>query len=176
MAIPAQVEAVIERGKRRQAFAFLHCDRLRSDRIKVDFLALKEWGKENARHILAAEPATREFGFFVVTAIHRVEGCQLKCWTNETRSIAPKVGAGASMIPVSGEAGVNHVTDVSYSGWVVRPSADDLSLVNFLCVEANDMFANPEYIVFVEGFHFASYAYGLYTYLQEDVWNFSNRL
>ena len=137
MAIPAQVEAVIERGKRRQACAFLHCDRLRSNRIKVDFLALKEWGKENAKHILAAEPATKEYGFFVVTAIHRVESCQLKCWTNQTRSIAPKVSAGASIIPVGGEVGVNHVTDVSYGGWVVRPSADDLSFVYFLSVEAN---------------------------------------
>lgn len=51
---------------------------------------IQEWGRAKAKHILTRDPATKEFGFFVVTAIHVAQSCEMKCWAKPTKSMSSK--------------------------------------------------------------------------------------
>lgn len=170
MSLPLQADAAISHESHLEAYAFLHCEQLRTERIKIDLGALKQWGKANAKHILAVEPSTKKYGFFIVTAIHRVRECQLKCWMRHAKIISPSLSVSPSTVPLTGSLEASRLVDASQSGWIIRPSEDDLLQV---CAPyssfADYLFADPEYIVFIEGFHFASYAYGLVTKITEDV-------
>ena len=125
------MEAALSTTSHSEASAFLHCEQLTSERIKTEFDAFKKWGKSNTKHILATEPATKEYGFFIVTATHCVKGCLLKCWSKTTKSVSPNLSVNTSFFPVAPtQLGGKSATGRTNSGWVTRPNDDDLRLVS----------------------------------------------
>lgn len=104
--------------------AVLLCDNTVCERFAFDTTSFKEWGKKHAKQLFIEEPQTRQFGFFIVTAVSRTKGCLLKCWSKKKRTIAanPVVSSRTSIQllqhEVNVEAGIGH-TD---SAWIKCPS------------------------------------------------------
>ena len=111
--------------------AILKCGPITKEYLQSDITGLKAWGKENARFIMEKEPLMREYGFFIVTATHKTDHCDILCTAKRTRSIAPEVAAGS---PVIGhvQAGGHFIQDDKLNpGWIRRP-LDNLAVDIYL--------------------------------------------
>ena len=97
--------------------AILICDDHTREGIQRNIGELKNWGTANVNGILHLERETRDFGFFIVTAIRRTKRYRLKCWSR-VLSLEPE--------------GINiSSAGVDLSGWVVPPA--DVDQVSFFC-------------------------------------------
>jgi hypothetical protein len=132
-----RVEAAVRKTNHSGAGAYLYCEKLMCKRIQGDLSAMKEWGKRNANAILRMAPATKKYGFFVMTAIHSVEACQLKCWSQTMKSLSPNLSVTTSLVPIGSVFEGQHGTSGTSSGWVTRPNDDERGLVRLVRVSAN---------------------------------------
>lgn len=115
-----------------QAAAYLHCEELRSIRMRDEHVALTKWGKANASNILKTKPETRKRGFFIVTAIHYAKSSQLSCWQKTTRDISGDLSGNLSFVPVQPDVGGSNFAGAVHSGWLSRPS--DGMVLTFLII------------------------------------------
>lgn len=124
---------------RTKGAAVLQCGPIIWEHLATEVGALKQWGKDNAKHILEKEALTREHGFFIVTATRKTNWCKLKCLSKNTKTTTPTFSAG---LPYTGPQ-IGATTEVQSdktlsAGWIIRPANDESVIAyrnrNFLSV------------------------------------------
>jgi hypothetical protein len=160
--IPGRMGVGLRWSKESQKAAFLCCRQLRTVRMKDETVAIKKWGKSNAKFILSQRPETKERGFCVVTAIHSAKSCQLSCWEKWSSFISGGGSGGPSGPPgnavkVEGSSFASAI----HSGWINREVSIYLNVVD-------NQSRKKEYVAFVEGLFFRVGRWGT-TNVSEDV-------
>lgn len=130
-ALSSSWKAQIETAVNKKEAAFLLCGPMSWQGIGLKRGDLKQWGKENAEHILSNEPETRTHGFFIITAITRTKWCHFKYWSETSRSFSPTLMA-PTLPPQSSptEIAVEGSESNEQSGWVTCEAEQVVSYVS----------------------------------------------
>ena len=80
------------------------------------------------------ENATKERGYFIVTAVHTTRRCHIKCWSRGFQHVLSKATVHINPVPIgSAEVSTSNSTQQALMGWVSCPSEDD-QVYNLKCL------------------------------------------
>jgi len=111
--------------------AVLKCGPIIKEYLQSGITDLKTWGKDSAKYILEREPLTRQYGFFIVTAMRKTNRCEILCTTKRNYKFSPSVSAS---VPAAGSLKASgHIDqdDKLTPGWIRRPVDNAVVFASF---------------------------------------------
>ena len=112
-----------------ESVAVLKCGPIIKEYLQSGIADLKTWGKDSAKYILEKEPLTREYGFFIVTAMRKTNHCEILCTAKRNYNFSPGVSVG---VPAAGLEVSGHIDqdDKLTPGWIRRPVDNAMVLLH----------------------------------------------
>ena len=117
--VPSSIEADIHIKRNSEGAALVVLDDNTREGITLNLAELEAWGKENAKAILKREKKTRQYGFFIVTAVRRAKRYQLKCWESGDSDVAAKLSFNIFGASTGGE--LREQEQNVLNGWISPP-------------------------------------------------------